>query len=193
MIRCKYCGKPLYRSSTDSKVLPSVCGAQACRARWLADDPARRHSRQAADSVREDRLQRRAKAQEAEDILTACAGLIARMRATKGVAPEAEAVPHGECCVCGTPLTHNRMHYCSDACHTRSLRVRLARWKRTHPDPVPGHCPVCGVKTKPGHRYCSDPCMREWARMKGMERSLRLLEKAMSIAGELADKEGYQE
>lgn len=41
--------------------------------------------------------------------------------------------------------------------------LRLSEWLRSRPAPMPGHCPVCGIKKKAGKPYCSDPCANEAA------------------------------
>ncbi len=185
ILTCDYCGRGLGRTHG-----VRCCGRRECREKWLHDDAERNRTRAALAVIRDENSASRARSRQTQETIDAFRADIEAMRATRGVTPEAvEAVPHGECRVCGKPLTHRRMHYCSDACHVSALRARIARWTRTHPDPVRGHCPVCGVKLKPGHRYCSDPCMHEWWRVEYVKKTLRDLEKAMSRASGRDDKE----
>ncbi|OZG52789.1 hypothetical protein [Pseudoscardovia suis] len=140
--RCKYCGVLLYRWSPNCG---GICGSPECRRKWDADDQGRSWMRHALESIRDEKRDRMERGRQAQETIDAFRADIEAMRAGQG---------HGGGGVPGGIAGDDRR---------QEWARRLREWREKRPAPTPWHCPVCGMKTKPGRTWCSDPCANEAA------------------------------
>ncbi|WP_455676643.1 hypothetical protein [Pseudoscardovia suis] len=159
ILTCDYCGRGLGRTHG-----VRCCGRSECREKWLHDDAERNRTRAALAIIRDERRASRTRNRQAQEILSAYACDIASMRAGRHDPPP---MPGVTCIDCGAVLPES---YAADETRCAKCRrrrndwlLRLGEWRRSRPAPTPGHCPVCGMKTKPGRTWCSDPCANEAA------------------------------
>lgn len=159
--RCKYCGTLLYRWSPNCG---GICGNPECRRKWSADDPGRSWMRHQLESLRDENRASRARSRQAQETIDAFRADIEAMRAGRH---DPIPVPGVTCVDCGAVLQESAAADETRCAKCRRRRKdwarRLREWREKRPTPMPGHCPVCGMKTKAWKPFCSDPCAFEAA------------------------------